>query len=99
MPSPSDHAKMLTELLRPAGPELARRWLAALLLAPVEEREGIVAAVEQKISEMYTDAVPRTFRVRSPAVQKDGHTEETITDYSAPERSSEQTATPREARA
>ncbi|USO00305.1 MAG: hypothetical protein H6810_06510 [Phycisphaeraceae bacterium] len=40
---------MLIELLKPAGPELARRWLAALLLVPESEREAVVDAVERQI--------------------------------------------------
>ena len=41
---------MLIELLRPAGPALARRWLAALLLAPESDREAIVESVEQRMA-------------------------------------------------
>lgn len=44
---------MLVELLKPAGPELARRWVAALLLAPPEERDAIVEAVEAKLFEEF----------------------------------------------
>lgn len=40
---------MLTELLRPCGVELGRRWLAALSLVPEDRREEIVAAVEAQI--------------------------------------------------
>jgi len=40
---------MLTELLKPAGPELARRWLAALMLVPEPERAAVVEAVERQI--------------------------------------------------
>lgn len=40
---------MLIELLRPAGPELARRWLAVLTLVPEHEREAVVRAVERQI--------------------------------------------------
>ena len=47
--SPNDHVRMLIELLKPAGPELARRWLAALLLVPESEREAVVDAVERQI--------------------------------------------------
>ncbi|GAB4386444.1 MAG: hypothetical protein Kow0022_15440 [Phycisphaerales bacterium] len=46
---PNDHVRMLTELLRPCGPELARRWLAALLLVPTDQRESVVQAVEEQI--------------------------------------------------
>jgi len=44
---------MLTELLRPLGPELGRRWLAALLIVPEEEREALVAAMEEQIVREY----------------------------------------------
>lgn len=40
---------MLIELLRPAGPDLARRWVAALTLVPEHERERVVRAVERQI--------------------------------------------------
>ncbi len=46
---PTDHARALVELMRPAGPDLARRWLAALLLVPAGERVGIVEAIERSI--------------------------------------------------
>ncbi len=44
---------MIVELMRPAGADLARRWLAALLLAPEDEREDVVASVEARMSELY----------------------------------------------
>lgn len=44
---------MLTELLQPTGPDLARRWLAALMLVPREEREAVVSEVERSIVEEY----------------------------------------------
>jgi len=47
---------MLVELLRPAGAELARRWLACLLLAPEGERRAIVEAVEARVAEQYGPA-------------------------------------------
>jgi hypothetical protein len=50
---PNDHLKMLLELLRPAGAELARRWMAALLMAPRDDREGIVEAIEQQMLREY----------------------------------------------
>lgn len=51
--SPNDHLRMLIELLRPAGPALARRWVAALLLVPDNERESVVSAVERRIVDEY----------------------------------------------
>lgn len=50
---PNDHLRMLIELLRPAGPEIARRWLAALLIVPEEDREAVVQAIEARIIEVY----------------------------------------------
>lgn len=44
---------MLIEMLRPGGPELMRRWVAALLLAPRLEREEIVNEVEGRLVELY----------------------------------------------
>ncbi|MEM7623685.1 MAG: hypothetical protein AAF235_10845 [Planctomycetota bacterium] len=44
---------MLIEMLKPAGPDLGRRWLAALLLVPDAERASVVAAVEQQITEEF----------------------------------------------
>lgn len=50
---PNQHVKTIVELLRPAGPELARRWIAALLLVPPDERSEVVAAVEASIVKAY----------------------------------------------
>jgi len=52
---PNDHITMIVELLRPMGPQLARRWLAALLLVPEHEREALVEAIEEQIVREYTD--------------------------------------------
>lgn len=54
---PNDHVRAIIELLRPATPDLARRWLAALLIVPDAEREAVVAAVEKRIVDTY--AAPR----------------------------------------
>lgn len=54
-PLPNDHLRLLIELLRPAGPELARRWLSALLLVPEHEREQVVDSVEAEIVNQYAD--------------------------------------------
>jgi len=46
-------------LLRPGTPDLARRWLAALLIVPEEEREAVVSAIERRIVAQYPlPAVP-----------------------------------------
>lgn len=44
---------MLVELMRPMGPELARRWVAALTLVPEADRESVVDAVERQIVDEY----------------------------------------------
>jgi len=76
---------MLIELLRPAGPEVARRWLAALMLVDSEEREAMVAMVERQIAQLYGPGArreePAGFQVVHPPVQRDGHTEQIVTTY------------------
>jgi len=57
-PLPSDDLRTLVELLRPAGPALARRWLAALLMAPEADRPAIVESVEQRMANMYGARTP-----------------------------------------
>ncbi len=79
MPSPNDHLRMLVELLRPAGPELGRRWLAALLLAPASEREAVVEAVERRMSEEYGGGAALT--LSEPPVQRQGHVEQVVRSY------------------
>ena len=80
---------MLVELLRPAGPELARRWLSALLLVPIEEREAVVREIEQHLVRLYAqpDVAPANGTpqvvVVSPPVQRDGYLEQTRTTYAA----------------
>jgi hypothetical protein len=87
---------MLTELLKPGGVELARRWLAALLLVPAAEREEVVKAVEAKIVKEYDlpldaeargDAAneSREVVVRYPAVQREGYVEEVVKRYGVAE--------------
>jgi hypothetical protein len=55
MLSPSDHLKLLVDLMKPAGPELSRRWLAALTLVPEEERKSVIKSVEAEIIRQYGD--------------------------------------------
>lgn len=55
-PLPNDHVRAIIELLRPATPDLGRRWLAALLLVPEAERAAVVEAVEGRIFEQYVHA-------------------------------------------
>ncbi|QOJ00460.1 MAG: hypothetical protein HRU70_08150 [Phycisphaeraceae bacterium] len=40
-------------MLDPMGPELIRRWVAALLLVDRDEREAMVEMVERQVTEMY----------------------------------------------
>jgi hypothetical protein len=83
---------MLVELLRPATPELARRWVAALLLVPEAERAAVVESIEARIVETYArpeapeDGPARAGRsaegdeeemvVVYPPTQRDGHVEQ-----------------------
>ena len=86
--SPSDHVRMLVELLRPATPELARRWLAALLLVPESERTEVVAAVERQIIATYEHA-PRVgantheLDLVHPAVAHGDYVEQVVVTYAA----------------
>lgn len=90
---PNDHARTLVELLRASqggGIDLARRWVAALMLVPEREREAVVSAIESRIVQQYA-AAPRSERsdepgppvvhLRSQAVQRDGFVEETVRSY------------------
>lgn len=76
---------MLLELLRPCGVELARRWLAALLLVPVDEREAVVGAIEARLAREYAGASyegeGRFRSVVHPPVQRDGYVEQVISTY------------------
>lgn len=76
--------------MKPAGADLSRRWLAALMLVPVDERAAVVEAVEKQIVEQYDPAnrdgsdevADEAFvHVHEPPVQKQGHTEQTIRSY------------------
>ncbi|HYE02134.1 MAG TPA: hypothetical protein VD963_02745 [Phycisphaerales bacterium] len=61
---------MIVELLRPAGADLARRWLAALLLVPEPERPAVVAAIESRIAATYP-AQPPLLRPEAAAAVDD----------------------------
>lgn len=82
---PSDHVKMLLELLRPCGIELARRWVAALMLVPTDEREAVVGAIEASLAREYAGAgfvgEGRLTSVVHPPVQHDGYAEQVFTTY------------------
>lgn len=73
-------ARMLVELLRPLGPELARRWLAALTLVPEAERPGVVRAIEAHIASIY-DRPAGEVRVVEPPVQREGFVEQVEVTY------------------
>lgn len=84
---PNDHVRLLVELLRPATPELARRWLAALLLAPEHEREGIVVAIEKRMHDLYAPASPdddTLLHIDSESRSHPTHTETVVRSYAAP---------------
>lgn len=80
-----DHVRLLTELLQPTGPELARRWLAILAMVPREEREDVVRAISSRVVETYGKSIRREesfgLRVVSPPVQRDGYVEHVETAY------------------
>lgn len=79
-------------MMKPAGPELSRRWLACLLLVDREDRETLVIEVEKRVAALYGDhervqmgePKARELTVVRPAVQRDGYVERVETTYSAP---------------
>ena len=82
MLSPSDHVQMLVEMLRPGGAELARRWLACLMVAPSSEREAIVRSVENRMAELYlAQRSEREVQVAHPPEQREGYFEHKVTTY------------------
>lgn len=84
---------MLIELMRLAGgggTELARRWVAALLSVPAEDRRALVEEVEARISEVYAlpdshlgrdDEASPMLHVASEPVQRAGYVEQVIRSY------------------
>ncbi|MFA6045675.1 MAG: hypothetical protein WC718_11890 [Phycisphaerales bacterium] len=86
---------MLVELLEPAGPDLARRWLAALLLVDREDRPALVAEMERRVAASYAPrerALGQDMRdergeihVVGPPVQREGFVEQVITTYAREE--------------
>lgn len=82
---------MLVELLRPATPELARRWLAALLAVPENERAGVVAAVERQVIATYEHAPNASARSPEvdfvhPPIAREGYVEQVVVTYAAEPR-------------
>lgn len=53
--SPNDHLTMMLELCKPESMGMVRRWVAALMLVPEDQREGIVQAVEKQIVDDFVD--------------------------------------------
>lgn len=83
----------MVEMLRLGQAEVARRWLAALMLVPASERAGVVAAVERQIVTTWASREPaadapthepdaeREVRVVSPPRQRAGYVEQVETTY------------------
>lgn len=81
------------------GMELARRWVAALNLAPIEEREGIVSAVEAQMLELYRSGAGESLSdepgqpaqegldLVEPPVQREGYIEQVVRTYGRQEGS------------
>lgn len=102
MLSPNDNVRMIVELLRlsgGSGAELVRRWVAALLNVPEEERGAVVEAVEARLAEEYD--LPRLFGSAQPdeepllhiseeARQRDGYTEVLVHSYEPAKRNRKQ---------
>ncbi|MDX9910364.1 MAG: hypothetical protein RBS39_00890 [Phycisphaerales bacterium] len=78
-------------MLRPGTAELARRWLAALLMVDPAERGAVVDAIERRIVEEYAGGSregaredgAREMDVAHPPVQREGYVEQTFTTYEA----------------
>lgn len=76
---------MLIELLKQETPELARRWLAALMIVPEDERAEVVESVEQRLVEVYADQRnpddQPILSYTTPPTQHEGYTETVTRDY------------------
>jgi hypothetical protein len=85
--SPADHVHLLTELLRSASPDLARRWLHALLRVPEPEREAMVLALEARVLAEFgplpgvDQPAGVSLWVHYPPEQRTGYVEERIVEY------------------
>lgn len=83
--------------MRPAGPDLARRWLAALLMVDAADRAELVAEVERRVAATYgkpagrtgaghgKDETVREVKITHPPVQRDGYVEQTTVTYADPQ--------------
>lgn len=80
--------RTLVRLLRASGPELGRRWLAALLVVPDDERTPVVEAVERRVAEVYGvgGADETLLDVAEAPVQRDGYVEQVIRTYAKREK-------------
>ncbi|MCH7906735.1 MAG: hypothetical protein IIB26_04820 [Chloroflexi bacterium] len=58
-----EHIETMVALLRPVGPDLGRRLLAALALVPEHERADVVGGIEKRIVEVYTDTTARSIHI------------------------------------
>jgi len=82
---------MLIELMKPAGPDMARRWLACLLCAPESERAALLAEMEARAATFIPQshaAAPHTapeITILHPPVQHEGYTEQVSTTYARSE--------------
>lgn len=82
---------MLIELLRLSGnPDLVRRWVAALMNVPADERESVVLAVEQHLASEFelppaiaaaSAANVPEFDIASAPSKRDGYTEVVVRTY------------------
>ncbi len=85
---------MLLELLDPAGPELARRLIAALLLVDKADRPALVTEIERRVAKAYPPT-PSELHVHQPPVQRDGYVEQITTTYALPASKKRTKASPR----
>lgn len=83
--NPSDHVRLLVELLRPLGPQLARRWVAALLAVDAHDRAALVEMIENRVAELYADSprrpAERQVTLVGPPRQRDGYVEQVETTF------------------
>lgn len=80
---------MLVELMKPAGPDMARRWLACLLCVPESERAALLAEMEARAA-AFASGSPASpadpeITVVHPPVQHEGYTEQVSATYARSE--------------
>lgn len=84
--SPGEHLRMLIELMKPAGPDMARRWLACLLCVPESERAALLAEMEARAAALASRApADAELTVLHPPVQREGYVEQVSTTYARSE--------------